>query len=70
MHEVPVPKHTTILLGIRACNRSEAIWGEDALEWNPERWLSPLPESVTTAHVPGVYSNLCALWLALPVDIC
>ena len=41
-----------------ALNRSKAIWGEDAEEWKPERWLSPLPESVAEAKVPRIYSNL------------
>lgn len=58
MNEIPVPKDTTVLVGIRSCNRSKAIWGEDALEWKPERWLAPLPDTVAKAHLPGVYSNL------------
>ncbi|PSR73475.1 hypothetical protein PHLCEN_2v10767 [Hermanssonia centrifuga] len=58
MNEIPVPKDTTVIIGIRGCNRNKAIWGEDALEWKPERWLSPLPKSVPDARVPGVYSNL------------
>ena len=56
--EIPVPKDTAIVIGIRACNRNKALWGEDALEFKPERWLSPLPETLSNAHVPGVYSNL------------
>ena len=56
--EVLVPKDTTVLFGIRACNRNPAIWGEDALEWKPERWLNIMPESVGKAHVPGIYANL------------
>ena len=56
--ELPVPKGTQIAIGIYSCNRNKAIWGEDALEWKPERWLAPLPEAVTEAHIPGVYSNL------------
>lgn len=56
--EIPVPKDTSIIIGIRACNRNKTIWGEDALEWKPERWLQPLPESVGKAHVPGIYANL------------
>ncbi len=47
-----------VFVGIMSCNTSKAIWGEDAHEWKPERWLSPLPESVTKAKIPGVYSNL------------
>ena len=58
INEVFVPKDTTVSIGIRACNRNKAIWGEDALEWKPERWLKPLPEAVIKAHIPGVYSNL------------
>lgn len=56
--EVCVPKGTPILVGVHACNRSKTIWGDDALEWKPSRWIDGLPESVTNARVPGVYANL------------
>ncbi|KAI0941738.1 hypothetical protein AcW1_003543 [Taiwanofungus camphoratus] len=58
MHEIFVPNNTDVVVGILASNRNPAIWGDEALEWKPERWLSPLPESVTAAHIPGVYSHL------------
>ena len=58
MYEVHVPKNTTVWIGILASNRNKALWGEDALEWKPERWLKPLPETVTDAKIPGVYANL------------
>ena len=58
MKEIPVPKGTTIYVAIRASNLDKRIWGEDALEFKPERWLSPLPSSVTEARIPGIYSNL------------
>ncbi|PSS34169.1 hypothetical protein PHLCEN_2v1786 [Hermanssonia centrifuga] len=58
IHEIAVPKGTMVLVALAACNRSRAVWGEDALEWKPERWLSALPETVGQARVPGVYSNL------------
>lgn len=61
INEVPVPKDTDVMIGIMACNKNPALWGPDANEWKPERWLSPLPESITEAHVPGVYSNLYVL---------
>lgn len=57
INEIFVPKHTTILLSVRACNRNPLIWGEDAAEWKPERWLNPLPKSLNDARVPGVYAN-------------
>ena len=56
--EIPVPKDTTVIIGILACNRNKALWGEDAEEFKPERWLKGVPEAVTQAHVPGVYANL------------
>ena len=58
MKEIPIPKDTRILVSIRGSNRDKSVWGEDAHEWKPERWLSPLPESVTDARIPGVYSNM------------
>lgn len=58
MSEIPVPKGTIVTVGILASNCNEELWGPDAHEWNPERWLKPLPQSVTDAHIPGVYSNL------------
>ncbi|EPS99477.1 hypothetical protein FOMPIDRAFT_82654 [Fomitopsis schrenkii] len=53
-----VPRGSKLLVGIIGCNWSKSLWGEDALEWKPERWLSPLPSTVSDAHVPGVYSNI------------
>nr|BED42974.1 cytochrome P450 monooxygenase [Trametes versicolor] len=58
IREVHVPKDTTIIVGILSSNRNKAIWGEDALEWKPERWLNPLPKSVTEAKIPGIQSTL------------
>ncbi|OJT08227.1 Cytochrome P450 94A1 [Trametes pubescens] len=56
--QIPIPKGTNVLVGVRACNRNKAIWGDDAEEWKPERWLAPLPKAVEDASIPGVYSNL------------
>lgn len=58
MNEVFVPKGTDIIIGIRASNRNRALWGSDVEEWKPERWLSPLPDAVIQAHIPGIFSNL------------
>ncbi|KAF5342980.1 hypothetical protein D9758_013688 [Tetrapyrgos nigripes] len=56
--EIHVPQNTKVLVSILSSNRHAAIWGPDALEWKPERWLSPLPKEVIDAHIPGVYSHL------------
>ena len=58
MHEVVVPKGTVVLTHYQASNSDPALWGEDAEEWKPERWLAPLPGAVEEARIPGVYSNL------------
>ncbi|KZP09574.1 cytochrome P450 [Athelia psychrophila] len=58
MTEVLVPRGTTIEVAIIRANREPEVWGSDAYEWKPERWLKPLPSGVTDAHYPGVYSNL------------
>ena len=62
--EVPVPRGTICLLHIKASNCNKALWGEDAGEWKPERWLKPLPKTVENANIPGVYSNM---WVIRPV---
>lgn len=58
IHEIFVPKDTTVVAGLLNCNRNKALWGEDAYEWKPERWLKPLPTAVAEARIPGVYANL------------
>ncbi|KAG1818048.1 cytochrome P450 [Suillus subaureus] len=37
---IVVPENTVILISILAANRNRSIWGDDANEWKPERWLS------------------------------
>ncbi|KAI0350833.1 cytochrome P450 [Trametes cingulata] len=58
LRELVVPRGTNIFVGIMACNRNKALWGEDAYEWKPERWLKPLPEAIEKASVPGVYAHM------------
>ena len=58
MTEVVIPRGAVVLAHFQASNVNKALWGEDAHEWKPERWLQPLPRSVEDAHIPGIYSNL------------
>ncbi|EIW54990.1 cytochrome P450 [Trametes versicolor FP-101664 SS1] len=62
MHELHIPKNTSVFVGINASNTNPALWGPDAYEWKPERWLEPLPETVLNARIPGVYANLMTFW--------
>ncbi|EED77106.1 predicted protein, partial [Postia placenta Mad-698-R] len=57
-NEIVAPKGTIIFLGLLALHRDKDIWGEDANEWKPDRWLRPLLTTVADAHIPGVYSPL------------
>ncbi|KIK57095.1 hypothetical protein GYMLUDRAFT_247353 [Collybiopsis luxurians FD-317 M1] len=58
MNEITVPKGTNVTVSILNSNRNPDLWGKDADEWKPERWLSPLPATVIDARIPGVYSHL------------
>ena len=64
--ELAIPKGTMFMLNLRACNTNKALWGEDAKEWKPERWLEPLPKAVEDARIPGIYANL----YVLPLLVC
>ncbi|KAH9994081.1 cytochrome P450 [Russula compacta] len=57
IHEIFIPNNTNVFLHIYNLNRDPSIWGDDAAEWKPERWLAPLPESVAEAKIQGVYAN-------------
>jgi cytochrome P450 len=34
-----IAKGTTVAIAVTSVNRSTALWGEDAKEFKPERWL-------------------------------
>jgi len=53
-----IPEGTEVYLGFVSANTDKQIWGQDALEWKPERWVSPPPQSVVDAKVPGVLPGL------------
>ncbi len=58
MNELVISRGTALILHYQATNVAPELWGDDAHEWKPERWLSSLPKAVEDAHIPGVYSNL------------
>ncbi|KAJ6618197.1 cytochrome P450 [Mycena sp. CBHHK59/15] len=53
---IPVPKGTTVYIGIPAANHRRDIWGEDALEFKPERWANGRAGR-EGEKMPGVYSG-------------
>ena len=58
LEKVLITKGTEIYISILGANRSKRIWGQDADEWKPSRWLEDLPVSVSEARLPGVYSQM------------
>ncbi|KAF9492856.1 cytochrome P450 [Pleurotus eryngii] len=53
-----IHRNQHVVIGIANCNTDTTLWGEDAHDWNPERWMNPLPQSLLRAQVPGIYSYL------------
>jgi cytochrome P450 len=37
---IAVHEKSFVIISILAANRNRTIWGDDANEWKPERWLS------------------------------
>ncbi|CCO33054.1 Secologanin synthase Short=SLS [Rhizoctonia solani AG-1 IB] len=54
-HEIRLQKGDAISIPILAMNRAKDVWGEDALDFKPERWNN-LPDTVN--DMPGVWSHL------------
>ena len=57
--ELLMTKGTLVYIGLGAANRSAAIWGPDASELKPERWLRKalLDGTVNSVKMPGIFSN-------------
>ncbi|KAJ3559694.1 hypothetical protein NM688_g181 [Phlebia brevispora] len=58
LHEIFISRGTQIIVGSWMSNVNKELWGEDADEWKPERWLSPLPEALKSVRLPSVYTSL------------
>ncbi|KDQ53508.1 hypothetical protein JAAARDRAFT_39194 [Jaapia argillacea MUCL 33604] len=54
---VRVPKGSFVHVAVEAFHLDKEIWGEDAWDFNPDRWDN-LPEAVLAQ--PGLFSNLLA----------
>ncbi|KAJ1305501.1 hypothetical protein OPQ81_000508 [Rhizoctonia solani] len=57
---IPIKKGTRILMSNTYFNRNQAIWGEQANEFLPERWIGHKIDEVTRAgsRLPGVFSSM------------
>ncbi|KAF8131862.1 cytochrome P450 [Boletus edulis] len=57
INKVFVPKGTEIVISIAAYNRDKSLWGENAHEFNPDRWLDGEMDDKNFFGI-GAYSNL------------
>ncbi|TFK53929.1 cytochrome P450 [Heliocybe sulcata] len=70
MHSVAVPAGTNVIISILAANHNKQVWGPDADDWRPERWLTETGERIKFSEgdgeedregrvrYPGVYSSM------------
>lgn len=56
MTELHIRKGQDFRLSVCAYNRLPSVWGDDADEWNPRRFLDVPKEKQINI---GVYANLC-----------
>ncbi|EIN07525.1 cytochrome P450 [Punctularia strigosozonata HHB-11173 SS5] len=56
--EIRVKKGDHVQISIVAVNRASHIWGDDAHEFKPERWLEPGSMPNAPSHNPGVWGNM------------
>ncbi|KAH9066249.1 cytochrome P450 [Lactarius vividus] len=54
---IPIKKGTPIDISPAVYNRLSDVWGEDANEWNPERFLDPLRGFKEASSNIGVFGN-------------
>ncbi|KZT01514.1 cytochrome P450 monooxygenase [Laetiporus sulphureus 93-53] len=60
LHELPIAKGTKVIIGVLGSNTNKNVWGDDSLEFKPERWLSKKFSTTSDEgiSVPGIYGNL------------
>ncbi|KAK0431714.1 cytochrome P450 [Armillaria borealis] len=54
-YEVPVSKGQIVTASVYTYNRLPSVWGDDAEQWNPQRFLQPREREQVSL---GVFSNL------------
>ncbi|KAG1829189.1 cytochrome P450 [Suillus variegatus] len=59
---IHVAKNQRLVISILAANHNQAVWGEDASEWKPDRWLKSSqgvsPGDKDGVKYPGIYSSM------------
>ncbi|KAJ3991866.1 cytochrome P450 [Lentinula boryana] len=58
MKKIPVMKGQRVHIAIAAYNRSPSVWGPDADQWKPSRYLDSASESKKQQSMIGVFGNV------------
>ncbi|KAG2356964.1 cytochrome P450 [Suillus spraguei] len=59
INAISVVKNQSIVISILTANHNQAVWGEDASEWKPERWLNSTQVGVKDGvRYTGIYSSM------------
>ncbi|KAG1723804.1 cytochrome P450 [Suillus lakei] len=63
INAVPIAKNQKLIMSIIAANHNQAVWGKDASEWKPDRWLESsqgvTPWDKDAVRYSGIYSSMC-----------
>ncbi|KZT30089.1 cytochrome P450 [Neolentinus lepideus HHB14362 ss-1] len=59
--QIAVPRGTEIIVSPGCYNRNKSVWGEDAEDFNPQRWLTGERQSKAGISL-GVLGNLMSFW--------
>lgn len=60
IHILRIAKGDSVSIPALLIHRSTDLWGPDANEWKPERWMDECGISVAAKTIPGLYSNTLA----------
>jgi len=60
IHDIVIYKGTPVYIGLGATNRSTSLWGDDAAEFKPKRWIGQYAHESTIGKIktPGIFSNM------------
>lgn len=54
-----IPAGTILFANIAGANRLESVWGSDAKEWKPQRWLREDKQvALGSEKLPGIYAGM------------